>query len=283
MKKEFLHIDDYKILIEDGFQKEDSIIQLPDDTVGIVYYLSGEVVVAIEESGQTATFSKSKGMMSSFFASNANTIIQKQNLDKKLTKISIFFPKEKLKELVGDDEQLQGIENVQNLIYPQDHFVQGLKGAINPFSIQTLQNILSTRFTGTPKEMLIEAQIITLLSDYLNLNAQTKIEQPNAQLDKLYYAKEILLEQMDAPPSLTELAKLTALNTYSLKTGFKELFGQPVFKFLQNKRLDKAFELLENKDMTVQEVAWFVGYNSLGSFSNAFKNKFGIRPNDLSN
>lgn len=89
------------------------------------------------------------------------------------------------------------------------------------------------------------------------------------------------MEQMDAPPSLTELSKLTGMNTFKLKTGFKELFGLPVFKYLQEKRLEKAFELIENKEMNIQEVAWFVGYESLGSFSNAFKNKFGLRPTEI--
>ena len=58
---------------------------------------------------------------------------------------------------------------------------------------------------------------------------------------------------MDSPPSLKELAKLIGLNTYKLKTGFKELFGIPVFKYLQGKRLEKAFELIENKNMPIRK------------------------------
>jgi len=54
-----------------------------------------------------------------------------------------------------------------------------------------------------------------------------------------------------------------------------------VYKYLQNKRLEKAYELLENNELTVQETAWYVGYESLGSFSNAFYKKFGYRPSEI--
>ena len=71
------------------------------------------------------------------------------------------------------------------------------------------------------------------------------------------------------------------LNTFKLKKNFKELFGVPVFKYLQNERLTTAHELLRNKKATVQEAAWQVGYDSLSSFSNAFSKKFGYRPSDI--
>jgi len=46
--------------------------------------------------------------------------------------------------------------------------------------------------------------------------------------------------------------------------------------------LDKAHELLRNSEMNIQEVSWFVGYESVSSFSNAFLKKFGFRPSEVS-
>ncbi|GAA0743295.1 helix-turn-helix domain-containing protein [Gaetbulibacter jejuensis] len=42
-----------------------------------------------------------------------------------------------------------------------------------------------------------------------------------------------------------------------------------------------AHDLINNKKATVQEAAWQVGYDSLGSFSNAFEKKFGYRPSQI--
>ncbi len=50
------------------------------------------------------------------------------------------------------------------------------------------------------------------------------------------------------------------------KKNFKEMFGIPVFKYLQEERLTKAHSLLRQGEMTVQEVAWFVGYEALAHF-----------------
>ena len=103
----------------------------------------------------------------------------------------------------------------------------------------------------------------------------------DTEREKLYQVKEILIQNLDAPPSLSELSKKIGLNTYNLKKNFKELFGVPVFKYLQNERLTKAHDMIKNNDATVQEAAWHVGYDSLSSFSNAFSKKFGYRPSEI--
>ncbi|TJZ61481.1 helix-turn-helix transcriptional regulator [Sphingobacterium olei] len=103
----------------------------------------------------------------------------------------------------------------------------------------------------------------------------------NEDKSKLFLAKEIMEQHICSPPSLSELSKLIGLNNNKLKKNFKELFGVPVFKFLQEERLNKAYEMLSTSSEGVQDVAWHVGYDSLSSFSNAFQSKFGVRPNEI--
>lgn len=217
-------------------------------------------------------------MMSSFYSHNENEVFQKQFGNKSLDKISIFCSREKLYSLIETDEKITKAN--RNLIQPQDSFVHGKNSIIQPNISFALEQIIINQFSGVAKDLFLEGQIIGLLANYFSIS-QSEEKKSSIQIEKLHYAKEILMEQMDAPPSLTELSKLTGMNTFKLKTGFKELFGLPVFKYLQEKRLEKAFELIENKEMNIQEVAWFVGYESLGSFSNAFKNKFGLRPTEI--
>ncbi len=45
--------------------------------------------------------------------------------------------------------------------------------------------------------------------------------------------------------------------------------------------LTLAHKMIRNQEMTVQEAAWHVGYDSLSSFSNAFEKKFGYRPSQI--
>ncbi len=283
MNSKFLKINDFFILIEEGQlnKTNEYRFQPPTEVIGLVYYLSGEVLINIKLNNQIQTFRKRKGMMSSFYSHHDNTIIQNSDNTTELKKISIFLSREKLHGLIENDEKLLKNDKIQKLVSPQDYFVSGNSGNINPIIQNSLEQIINNQFTGISKELFFEGQIIGLLANYISQFETENIKKELPNIDKLHHAKEILLEQMDTPPSLQELSKLTGLNTFKLKTGFKELFGVPVFKFLQEKRLDKAYELIENKKMNIQEVAWYVGYESLGSFSNAFKKKFGIRPTEI--
>lgn len=53
--------------------------------------------------------------------------------------------------------------------------------------------------------------------------------------------------------TLIELSRLIGLNDYKLKKGFKEMFGTTVFGYLREKRLEKAFHLLQEGTMNVTE------------------------------
>lgn len=95
---------------------------------------------------------------------------------------------------------------------------------------------------------------------------------------KIKQAKEYILKHMEAPPGLKELAKIAGLNEYQLKVGFKEIYGNTVFGFLTNHKLDHSRVLLDSARFQVNEVAYQIGYNNPSHFIAAFKKKFGITP-----
>jgi AraC-like DNA-binding protein len=99
-----------------------------------------------------------------------------------------------------------------------------------------------------------------------------------SDLDRLYQAKEILLQDLENPPSLLELAQQVGLNDYKLKAGFRQVFGTTVFGYLHQQRMQRAYDLLTSSDLNVTEVANQVGYTSLSAFSSAFKKFFKVSP-----
>ena len=86
------------------------------------------------------------------------------------------------------------------------------------------------------------------------------------------------MRDIEHPPSLMMLAKLSGLNDYKLKRGFRQVFGSTVFGYLRTYRMEQARQLLLERKMTVSEVARSVGYSSLSRFSLAFKQQFGVLP-----
>ncbi|EFD5000206.1 helix-turn-helix transcriptional regulator [Escherichia coli] len=94
-------------------------------------------------------------------------------------------------------------------------------------------------------------------------------------IDSLYMAKNILIQEMESPPSLDELAKRLGINTRKLTQGFRQLFGNSIYGWLQEIRLETAFQLLSMNDVNISTVAYQVGYTP-AHFSVAFRKRFGI-------
>lgn len=90
------------------------------------------------------------------------------------------------------------------------------------------------------------------------------------------YARELLLHDFAAPPTISQLARKVGLNQCTLKRGFKALFGSSMYAYFQAERMRHASDLLA--DNSVTETASLVGYTNVSHFSSAFRRHFGVLP-----
>jgi AraC family transcriptional regulator len=88
------------------------------------------------------------------------------------------------------------------------------------------------------------------------------------------YMKEHLTE----PPDLDQLARVAAVSKYHLVRVFGEMTGISPRYFLACLRIQRAKELLLVPGASVSDVCLEVGYTSLGSFSNSFRDLVGVTP-----
>jgi AraC-like DNA-binding protein len=58
------------------------------------------------------------------------------------------------------------------------------------------------------------------------------------------------------------------------------LTDQTVHEFIRNIRLKKATQMLEQKKMTITEIAYAVGFNDLTYFARCFKKQYGKSPSE---
>jgi AraC-like DNA-binding protein len=217
----------------------------------------------------------------SFYADGKVEFMHKVSSLKPLECIVIATSTSNLDKLPNREGELFG-EMLHQLVFPQDHYVEGPSFYMPPEMQSIVDQVFHSKYEGKAKMMFFRSQITSLLAHFFGqLSMISEKTIPQDERDRLLQAKEILSENLETPPSLSQLSKQIGLNTFKLKKNFKELFGVPVFKYLQNERLTKANELLRNQKMSVQEAAWQVGYDSLSSFSNAFAKKFGYRPSDI--
>lgn len=91
-------------------------------------------------------------------------------------------------------------------------------------------------------------------------------------------AKDIMITRMAEPPTLQELSEEIGLSLKKLKEGFKEIYGDSVFSFLFDYKMEYARKLLESGEHNVNEVGLKVGYSTASHFISAFKKKYGTTP-----
>jgi AraC-like DNA-binding protein len=155
-------------------------------------------------------------------------------------------------------------------------------------SIKLILNQLITKNVNTKlRSIYIKGKVYELLSYYYSASENSDTEScpyisNEETVGKIKEAKQIIIDNMNNPPSLNELAKQVGLNIKKLKSDFKDFYGAPVFTFLLNYKMDLAKNLLIEHKYNVNEIAAKLGYSSSSHFIAAFKRKFGITPKKFS-
>jgi len=94
--------------------------------------------------------------------------------------------------------------------------------------------------------------------------------------DLMYY----IYTHIDTEINLDELAQMFRINKFTMHKIFKEIFGTNIYESIKSIRLQKASNLLlTNRYSTITQIANVCGYSSQTSFIRAFKERFGMTPN----
>ena len=283
LTRDIIDINDFTILVETAFSN--TVIQdscrFDEPVIAVAFYGSGDVDLEMRYPTGSRNFNYTKGLALSFFADEQVECIHTVSKNKPLECIVIATATRNLEKLPNQEGDLFS-ELLDSLVVPQDHYVEGPSFFMTPEMHQIVDSIINIEYEGKTRMMFFRSQVTALLSHFFGQLAENHSkEMKSADQSRLLQAKEILSNNLENPPSLSELAKQLGLNTTKLKKEFKEVFGLPVFKYLQNERLTTAHKLISKQEATVQEAAWHVGYDSLSSFSNAFAKKFGYRPSQI--
>ncbi|WP_223607858.1 AraC family transcriptional regulator [Chryseobacterium sp. OSA05B] len=155
---------------------------------------------------------------------------------------------------------------------------------INAQMYQLIHEIIHCDRKGLFKRMFMEAKTIELmLLQFEQIADQSLIKSSlkRTEVDKIHAVKDFIMKNRDSDHSLIELAHYAGTNEFTLKKGFKELFGTTVFGFWNSLKMEEARKMILEKDMNISEVSDAMGYKNPRHFSTAFKKKFGIVPSQL--
>jgi AraC-like DNA-binding protein len=283
MTRDIIDINDFTILVEESIGKEPTIecCKFDERVIGVAFYGSGNVDLTVRFGEKEKAFKHTKGMVLAFYADALVEFVHTINADKPLQSLVIVTSLGNLHNLPNEEGDLFS-QMLNQLLNPVDHFVEGPSFYMTPEMETIMNQVFSIPYEGKTKMMFFRSQMTALLSHFFGYLSSEKVKgMTDEERKKLYEARDILSRNLETPPSLSDLSRQIGLNSFKLKKNFKELFGVPVFKYLQNQRMAKAYDLLRSGNVSIQEAAWNVGYESLSSFSNAFSKKFGFRPSEI--
>ena len=91
-------------------------------------------------------------------------------------------------------------------------------------------------------------------------------------------AKDLVDRSYAEPLDVTALARVAHVSRAHFARQFRAVFGETPHQYVLTRRVERAQELLRNTDLSVTEICFEVGFQSLGSFSSAFHRVAGMTP-----
>lgn len=92
-------------------------------------------------------------------------------------------------------------------------------------------------------------------------------------------------DRMDGAPHeawpIHRLARVSAVSAAHFARSFKKAFGVPPHRYLLTRRIERAVALLRDTDLSITEIGFQTGWNSLGTFGRIFRDITGDNPTNL--
>ncbi|MEM9770105.1 MAG: AraC family transcriptional regulator [Cyanobacteria bacterium P01_D01_bin.73] len=203
--------------------------------------------------------------------------------DEQNISVNIHIEPSVLQSFLGETFNLS-YGKLAHLIRPNDQTYYQRHGNTTAMMQTALHQILNCPFEGSTKKVYLESKVweLTALLIHQEQQRQDVNLNPNPlksdDVERIHHAKDILIRQLDSPPSLLDLARKVNLNDCTLKRGFRQVFGETVFGYLHNYRMEKAHQLLLAGEVNVSEASRQVGFSNRSYFASAFRKKYGVSP-----
>ena len=170
----------------------------------------------------------------------------------------------------------------------EDNFLLSRQGGfLTSMQMQVvLQQLNNTELLGNAAGVYADLKVLELFLLQFHQMETQKYQnyqycKTHTDIDKIHEVSARLIHNLRYTPSISELAREIGMNEKKLCYGFKEVFGNTIFGYLYDYKMQLAQQLLLHTDKSVGEIALQCGYEHLSHFSTAFKRKFGLSPQEM--
>jgi len=200
--------------------------------------------------------------------------------------VTVAFQEEYLDRFLSDPAEVRKLPQFQVFrknpkksvvqSFPLDHQLNLITS--NIISLNAHDAVYVALAKAKAAELISNALDRLLSNSHCEEDSPVKLRSKDREAIKL--ARDILVVNLADPPTIRELCLAVGVNRNKLHYGFKEEFGLSPLHCLEEQRLEQAYISLRDTDDLIYRIAADVGYLNQGSFSTAFKRKYGVTPKD---
>ncbi|HEY9840541.1 MAG TPA: helix-turn-helix transcriptional regulator [Candidatus Obscuribacterales bacterium] len=155
---------------------------------------------------------------------------------------------------------------------------------VAPYFQACIESLLPYFMQRSPRhQALIQLKMEELL---LNLLESEQLPQllgvlADAALSRRGPYLELIESWIAAPQTIEQMAASLHQSPTAFKQEFKQLFGQPPAQYLQEKRLERAHQLILTSQQSMTQIALATGFESQSHFTQVFRRRYGCTPGKL--
>jgi len=140
-----------------------------------------------------------------------------------------------------------------------------------------LRMIYAELSQGTTADGVVLHGICTLLARYLERSA-TGTRVASESESRLSEVRRFIETHLEEPMTLEQLAHQAHLSTSHFSALFRETFGVPPLRYVEEQRMQAAAARLADPARSITEIAAEVGFEDPLYFSKRFRGRYGISP-----
>ncbi len=141
--------------------------------------------------------------------------------------------------------------------------------------------IINRGHVGLTSSIKIQAALLEMMAFYIDEGwKETKINIKLSSVNKLVHTIKYIDENLDKELTIQELSQMAHFHPNYFIRYFKTHFGVSPMRYIYDRRMEKAKELLVYSSFSVTEVAYMTGFQDGSYFSTSFKKHVGMSPSD---
>ncbi|NDW12642.1 AraC family transcriptional regulator [Bacteroides sp. 214] len=161
-------------------------------------------------------------------------------------------------------------EEIKTSVYPMDDCLIAFGRSLDPYF----------KCPTSVDPGLLRLKIMELLYDISLSNKNMFIQLLQFRQPARMDIRKVVEQYYATPVTLPELAYLSGRSLSSFKRDFQLLYNMPPARWIKEKRLEKAREMIQNTAIPVNEIGYSIGFENISHFSRIFKEYYGQSPTD---